>query len=146
MENHCVPITILLADDDEDDCLPAQAAFQGTGFRGELRVVGNGKKLLEYLRRQGAYINPEQAPRPDLILLELNTPQVDGREALMVIKSDPELKDIPVVILTTSQEQRDVDFCANAGACHFITKPIKFAEWVVAMAALIDVNLPRRCT
>jgi CheY-like chemotaxis protein len=133
VESHCAPITILMADDDEDDCLLAQAAFEDAGLTGELRVVENGIKLFEYLRRQGDYINPEQAPRPDLILFDLNMPRMDGREALKVIKSDPQLKEIPVVILTTSREQRDVDFCASAGACNFITKPVEFEEWVVAV-------------
>lgn len=146
MESLCTPITILMADDDEDDCLLAQTAFEDAGLTGELRVVVDGIKLLEYLRRQGDYINPEQAPRPDLILLDLNMPRMDGREALKVIKSDPQLKDIPVVILTTSKEQRDIDFCASAGACNFITKPIEFEEWVKTVTALVDVNLSRRCT
>jgi CheY-like chemotaxis protein len=135
-----------MADDEEDDCLLAQSAFEDTGLTGELRVVENGIKLLDYLRRQGVYANPEQAPRPDLILLDLNMPRMDGREALKIIKSDPQLKDIPVVILTTSKEQRDVDFCAGAGACNFITKPIEFEEWVATVTALADVNLYCRWT
>jgi len=146
VESHCAPITILMADDDEDDCLLAQAAFEYAGLTGELRLVENGKQLLEYLRRQGDYINPEQTPRPDLILLDLNMPRMDGREALKIIKSDPRLKDIPIVILTTSTEQRDIDFCAGAGACNFITKPVAFEEWVETVTALIDANLSRRCT
>ena len=146
MEKHCAPIIILMADDDEDDCLLAQAAFEDAGLAGGLRVVENGKKLLEYLRGQGDYINLELAPRPDLILLDLNMPRMDGREALIVIKSDPLLKDIPVVVLTTSKEQRDVDFCAGAGACNFITKPVEFEEWVATVTTLIKVNLSCRCT
>ena len=145
MEKHCAPIIILMADDDEDDCLLALTAFQDAGLRGELRFVENGKKLLEYLRGQGDYIDLEKAPLPDLILLDLNMPRMDGREALKIIKSDSRLKGIPVAILTTSKEQRDVDFCASFGACNFITKPVEFEEWVKTVTALADVNLSRRC-
>ena len=140
MESHCAPIIILMADDDEDDCLLAQAAFEDAALTGELRVVENGKKLLEYLRRQGEHANPDQAPRPDLILLDLNMPRMDGREALKVIKSAPLLKNIPVVIFTTSKEKRDVDFCMGAGVCDFITKPVEFEEWIETVTALASAN------
>jgi CheY-like chemotaxis protein len=71
---------------------------------------------------------------------------MDGSEALKLIKSDPQLKDIPIAILTTSKEQRDVDLCVSAGACNFITKPVEFEEWVETVIALVNVNLSRRCT
>lgn len=146
MENSSDPCIILMADDDEDDCLLAQTAFIDAGVSGELRFVENGKRLLEYLRRQGDYVTPEQAPRPTLILLDLNMPQMDGREALKAIKSDSQLKDIPVVILTTSKEKRDVNFCMGAGACNFITKPVEFEEWVSTVTALTSANPSCRCT
>lgn len=140
MENPSYPCIVLMADDDEDDCLLAQAAFEDAGITGELRFVENGKKLLEYLRLQGEYISPDRAPRPGLILLDLNMPQMDGRATLKIIKADPQLKNIPVVILTTSREQRDVDFCMGAGACDFITKPVEFEEWVATVTALASAN------
>ena len=76
----------------------------------------------------------------DLAVIDMNMPRMDGREVLRVIKSDPRLKDIPVVILTTSKEQRDIEFCASAGACNFITKPVEFEEWVTIITALADTH------
>ena len=95
-------VTILMADDDDDDRLMARDALAEGRAASDLRFVGDGEELLHYLRREGPYADPAAAPRPGLILLDLNMPKVDGREALAAIKGDPALRSIPVVILTTS--------------------------------------------
>lgn len=111
-----------MADDDQEDCLLAGLAFEQSEVEGEIRFVGDGQELLEYLRNGHS--------RPDLILLDLNMPRLDGRAALVKIKEDQLLRDIPVVILTTSRNEKDVKFCLNAGACEFKTKPVEISEWV----------------
>ncbi len=138
MEKHRLAPVILMADDDEDDCLLAKSALEEAGMAKELHIVGDGGELMEYLHRQGKFSDSEQYPHPDLILLDLNMPRKDGREALKEIKSDPALRKIPVVILTTSREKRDVDLCRNAGASSFITKPVMFDEWVKIARSLLD--------
>jgi len=130
VENHSVPCIILMADDDQEDCLLARIAFDEAAIEGEIRFVEDGKELMDYLQNGGRYSVQEQAPRPDLILLDLNMPRMDGRKALREIKSDQGLRDIPVVILTTSRNEKDVNFCLNAGACEFKTKPVEISEWV----------------
>ena len=120
---------ILMADDDEDDCLLLKSAFEDAGITKVLRFVEDGKELMDYLYRQGQYADPKQSPCPDLILLDLNMPMKDGREALREIKSDPELRSIPIVILTTSKEESDVRMTYETGAASFITKPLTFNEW-----------------
>lgn len=136
------PCTILMADDDEDDCLLASSAFEEAGMRVELRLVEDGRELMEYLRHQGVFSDPEHSPRPDLILLDLNMPKKDGREALVEIKSDPEFGGIPVVILTTSREERDIELCRKTGAASFISKPNDFGEWVKIVESLAGYLSP----
>ena len=133
-------LSVLMADDDEDDCLLARSAFEEANMPGKLLLVADGKELMEYLHREGSFSDPEQAPRPDLILLDLNMPRKDGREALKEIKADRELRHIPIVILTTSSERRDVELCQRAGAASFITKPNDFHEWVEIVKSLV-INL-----
>src|SRR5215216_4067682 len=101
-------MTILIADDDEDDRLMLRDAFGEARLGMDLRAVHDGVELLDYLNRRGRYTDPEQSPRPALILLDLNMPRMDGREALATIKQDPALRSIPVVILTTSKDEQDV--------------------------------------
>jgi len=129
--------SILMADDDEDDCFLAFSAFKEAEMAGELRLVADGRELMDYLHRQGSFSNPESHPLPDLILLDLNMPHKDGREALREIKSDPVLESIPIVILTTSSEERDIELCKKLGAASFITKPVDFGEWVKIMESLV---------
>ena len=97
------PITILLADDDHDDCLLTQEALQESRLSNDMRLVHDGEALLDYLFRRGPYAAAGTAPRPGVILLDLNMPRMDGREALEQIKADPTLRHIPVVVLTTSR-------------------------------------------
>jgi len=130
------PITILMADDDEDDRILTQDALEESRVRNTLYCVEDGVELLEYLRREGKYADPVTSPRPGLILLDLNMPRKDGREALKEIKADPELRNIPVVILTTSGQEEDKIKGYNLGAASFITKPVNFEGLVELMKAL----------
>ena len=130
------PITILMADDDEDDRLLTQDALRESRVLNELRCVNDGVELLDYLRRQGKFAEPGSAPRPGLILLDLNLPRMDGREALREIKQDPQLRSIPVVILTTSKQEEDMIRGYDLGAASYITKPVTFDGLVELMSTL----------
>lgn len=123
------PMTILIADDDSDDREMIKEAFQENRLLNDLRFVGDGVELMSYLRRTGSF-NHENAPRPGLILLDLNMPKMDGREALREIKNDPELRTIPVVVLTTSKAEEDVYRTYNLGVNSFVSKPVKFDSLV----------------
>jgi CheY-like chemotaxis protein len=130
------PIVILLADDDPDDCLLARDALSESRLANELHVVGDGEELLDYLHQRGAYAEPGQAPRPGLILLDLNMPRKDGREALREIKADPVLRCIPVVVLTTSKAEEDVYRTYDLGVNSYISKPVSFEGLVKVMKVL----------
>jgi two-component system response regulator len=119
-------MTILSAEDDPDDCLLVEDAFHESGQKGRLIFVGDGISLLQYLRREGDFAEPAAAPRPDLILLDLNMPRMDGRESLAKIKADPDLRSIPVVILTTSNAEEDIMKTYELGGAGYITKPASF--------------------
>ena len=123
---HVNPITILMADDDPDDRLMAQSAFEVSHLANDLRFVVDGQELMDYLLRRGKYADPALSPRPGLILLDLNMPRKDGREALAEIKADPDLQTIPVVVLTTSKAEEDIYRSYAVGASSFITKPVSF--------------------
>ena len=120
------PITVLMADDDEDDRLMARAAFERARLANALRFVGDGEELLDYLRRRGAWSDPATSPRPGLVLLDLNMPRKDGREALREMKADPDLRRIPVVVLTTSQAEEDILRSYDLGANSYVAKPVTF--------------------
>ena len=130
------PITILMADDDEDDRLLTQDALAESRVLNELHFVEDGVELLEYLERKGKFEDKNSSPRPGLILLDLNMPRMDGREALETIKSNPNLKGIPVVILTTSKQEEDMVKGYNLGAASYITKPVTFDGLVDLMKTL----------
>ena len=119
-------IVILMADDDEDDQLMARDAFETNRLHNVLYFIKDGIELMDYLRRQGNFSDPSTSPRPGLILLDLNMPLMDGREALKEIKSDPELRSIPVVVLTTSSAEEDIIKTYEYGVNSFITKPVTF--------------------
>ncbi|HXG48612.1 MAG TPA: response regulator [Methylomirabilota bacterium] len=129
------PTVILMAEDDPDDRLLARDALAECQMPNELHFVENGEELVEYLRGRGRYAEA-QMPRPGLILLDLNMPRKDGREALREIKEDPALRTIPVVVLTTSQADRDIDRIYELGANSFITKPASFEALVGIMKSL----------
>lgn len=126
-------ITILLAEDDPDDRLLTQTAMQENRLANDLRCVKDGQELLDYLRREGPYADPAASPRPGLILLDLNMPRKDGREVLAELKADPDLKRIPVVVLTTSRSEADILRSYDLGVSSFITKPVSFNNLVTAM-------------
>lgn len=130
------PIVILMADDDDDDRLLARDALNESQVSGDLHFVHNGEELLEYLTHRGKYAQADQAPRPGLILLDLNMPRKDGREALREIRADPELRRIPVVVLTTSKADTDVGAIYELGANSFISKPFQFEALVGVMKVL----------
>ncbi len=129
------PLTILVADDDEEDRLLTEEALAGAHLVNDLRFVVDGEDLMQYLRRSGPYAAAGAAPRPGIILLDLNMPRKDGREALAEIKSDPDLQRIPVVVLTTSKAEEDVLSTYELGVNSFITKPVTFAGLVDALQA-----------
>ena len=130
------PLIILMADDDRDDCALIKEAFVENKLETDLRFVENGEDLLDYLRHRSRYAESNLSPRPCLILLDLNMPIKDGREALKEIKSDPDLRRIPIVVLSTSGEERDVLLSYDLGACSFITKPVMFAHLVELVKSL----------
>jgi CheY-like chemotaxis protein len=136
MQDHGVPITILMADDDADDRLLTREALEDCRLANDLRFVEDGEELLDYLYRRGTYADPARSPRPGLILLDLNMPRKDGREALAVIKSDPRLRCIPVVVLTTSQAEEDIYRSYDLGVNSYITKPVTFESMVELMKTL----------
>lgn len=128
------PVTILMADDDEEDRELTRDALQDARLANEMRFVVDGQDLMDYLLRQGRYSDPGvDAPRPGIILLDLNMPKKDGREALAEIKSEEALRRIPVVVLTTSKDEEDVLRTYDLGVSSFITKPVTFAGLVKAM-------------
>lgn len=130
---HADPIVILLADDDEDDRMMTRKAFERHRLANDFHTVNDGEELLDFLRRRGTYKN---APRPGLILLDLNMPRKDGREALHEIKADPSLRTIPVVVLTTSSEEEDILRTYDLGANSYITKPVGFESLVKIVETL----------
>jgi len=136
-DKHKIPITILICDDDEDDRMLTQQALEDAHISNDLRFVEDGEQLLDYLHQRGEYAGETgAAPRPGLILLDLNMPKLDGREALQRIKGDPTLVDIPIVILTTSGLDADVIRSYRLGVNSFITKPVTFSGLVDAMNVL----------
>lgn len=142
------PVTILVADDDEDDRLMTRDALRDVRLHNDLRFVIDGVDLMDYLTRQGRHSDPADSPRPGLILLDLNMPRMDGREALAKIKDDPELRAIPVIVLTTSKAEEDIVRSYDLGVNSFITKPVTFLGLVDVMKVftrywLEIVELPR---
>ncbi len=130
------PVVILMAEDDPDDRLMISRALEDHRIVNSVHFVPDGEELLQYLRHEGKYGDPEAHPVPNLILLDLNMPKVDGREALEVIKSDPDLRSIPVVVLTTSRSEEDVARAYQAGANSFITKPVTFVGLAAVLRSL----------
>ncbi len=132
MNRAAMPITILMADDDADDRRLTQEAFEEGRLINDMRFVEHGEELIDYLRKQGKYAPPAEAPRPGLILLDLNMPRKDGRTVLKELKGDPELRQIPVVVLTTSKADEDIYKSYDLGVNSYIVKPVTFE-------ALVDI-------
>ena len=129
-------ITILIADDDVDDRMMIREALEESRLANDLRFVEDGEELMDYLRHQGKFTDLSDSPRPGIILLDLNMPKKDGREALKEIKSTPDLWSIPVIVLTTSKAEEDIYRTYDLGVNSFITKPVRFAALVEIMKAL----------
>jgi CheY-like chemotaxis protein len=129
------PIVILMADDDDDDFVLTEKALGESRLLNQLIRVRDGEELLDYLHRKGDY-NADNAPRPGVILLDLNMPRKDGREALKEIKSDDSLRNIPVVVFTTSKAEEDIYKTYQLGVNSFITKPVTFDNLTKVMRTL----------
>ena len=129
-------IVILIADDDAEDRMLVKDALEEGRLKNEIHFVENGEDLVEYLHNRGRFADKEKYPTPGLILLDLNMPKKDGREALKEIKSDPHLRLIPVVVLTTSKAEEDILRTYDLGVSSFITKPVTFTALVDVMKTL----------
>ncbi|WP_158851912.1 response regulator [Saccharothrix deserti] len=145
MSNPLNVIDVLLVEDDPGDALMTQEAFEHHKIRNQLHVVRDGVEALQFLRREEPY---EDAPRPGLILLDLNLPKMDGREVLAEIKADEALRPIPVVVLTTSEAEEDILRSYNLHANAYVTKPVDFDRFIEVVRQIDDffvtvVKLPR---
>jgi CheY-like chemotaxis protein len=127
---------ILLIEDSPEDYEAAVRAFNRSGLKNPIIRCEDGDSALDYLFRRGRWSDPQQAPRPGVILLDLNLPGTDGREVLQEIKRDEQLRQIPVVVLTTSTDERDVDACYQAGANSYVQKPVDLDGFIRAIERL----------
>ncbi|MBK7131111.1 MAG: response regulator [Crocinitomicaceae bacterium] len=143
-----ISIEILIADDDAEDRMLITDALYESRLKNNIQHVEDGEELIHYLKNEGKYSNKKQYPTPGIILLDLNMPKKDGREALKEIKSDARLSMIPVIVLTTSKAEEDIVRSYNLGVNSFITKPVSFTSMVEVMKTLNKywfeiVELPR---
>ena len=136
MEKYRKPIDILLAEDDEDDYLLISEALKESRLANKMHWVKDGEELMDYLHRRGNFADPERSPFPGIILLYLNMPRKDGREALKEIKTDPALRKIPIIILTTSKAEEDILRSYDLGVNSFIRKPVQFEDFVEMVKVL----------
>ena len=145
------PISILVADDDPDDRMMIQEAFTENRIANQIVFVEDGEQLMTYLRREGLFAEHKDKPYPGIILLDLNMPKKDGREALRELKADPDLCRIPIIVLTTSQAEEDIVRTYGLGVSSFITKPVSFEGLVEAVRVICQywiqiVALPPECS
>lgn len=129
---------ILLVEDSPEDFETTERAFRRSGLKNPIYRCADGDEALDFLHRRGRYADPDKAPRPGVILLDLNLPGTDGREVLSEIKNDPDLKQIPVIVLTTSKDERDVEVCYRCGANSYIQKPVDLDGFMKAIERLND--------
>jgi CheY-like chemotaxis protein len=139
---------ILLVEDSPEDYETTERAFRRAGLKNPIFRCADGDEALDFLHRRGRFTDPAKAPRPGVILLDLNLPGTDGREVLSEIKADPHLKQIPVIVLTTSRDDRDIEVCYRCGANSYIQKPVDIDGFMKAIERLNDywfevVILPR---
>src|SRR6201992_3752371 len=130
-----IPLDVLLVEDDEGDVLMTREAFDFYKIRNTLHVVTDGEQAMQFLRRTGPYAD---APRPGLILLDVNLPRLSGLEVLAQLKQDPELLDVPVVMLTTSQAEEDILRSYKLHANAYISKPVDFENFIAAIRQIHD--------
>lgn len=130
------PALILLAEDDPGDQELVRRALADSKFHNELRVVSDGREALDYLLQEGKYADPEAAPRPDLLLLDLNMPRMDGRKLLARIREDPKIRRIPAVVLTTSKRDEDVCEAYDLGVNSYIMKPVTMDGFMQVISKL----------
>lgn len=138
MDNKIDLLTILVADDDDDDRMMVEDAFRECGWRNPIQFVVDGEELMDYLHHRGQFSDDDAHPLPSLILLDLNMPRKDGREALRDIKADPALRHIPIVVMTTSRSPDDITRSYQSGANSFVSKPggyVALLELVQALAS-----------
>jgi two-component system, response regulator len=129
-------IEILLVEDNRNDAEMALRALKKNNLANNVLVVGDGEEALDYLYSRGKYVGNESSPRPKIILLDLKLPKVDGKEVLRKIKSDPEKKVIPVIVLTSSTEERDIFESYQLGVNSYIIKPVDFDKFVNSVREL----------
>ncbi len=139
---------ILLVEDSVEDAEATRRAFTRAGLRNPIHCCPDGDTALDYLHRRGAFADPAAAPRPGIVLLDLNLPGTDGREVLHEIKERPDLRQIPVIVLTTSLDEKDVEACYRMGANSYVQKPVDMDGFMRAIQRLKDywfevVVLPR---
>jgi CheY-like chemotaxis protein len=130
--------TILMVEDSDDDFFAAQRTFKKAGLNNPIRRCETGDEAADYLFRRGAFSDPALAPSPGIILLDLNLPGLDGRDVLRQVKADPSLRRIPVIILTTSNAEKDVEQCYDDGANSYVQKPVDIHGFVLAITRLKD--------
>jgi CheY-like chemotaxis protein len=136
MKHRGKQVVILMAEDDPDDRLLTEEALREAHLVNDLHFVYDGEELMDYLRNQGKFADQEENPRPGIILLDLNMPKKDGREALQEIKDDDSLRSIPVVVLTTSKAEEDILKSYDLGVSGYVTKPVTLQELIEVMKAL----------
>jgi CheY-like chemotaxis protein len=139
--SRCLPVTILIAEDDPDDRLLTREAFSESRPANRVDFVHDGEELLDYLNHRPPYDDAQRYPRPSLILLDLNMPRMDGREALRALKAEPRLRDIPVVMLSTSCDEEDIRRSYADGVNSFISKPASFNGLLDVVRSLGDYCL-----
>ncbi|MGB2769417.1 MAG: response regulator [Candidatus Zixiibacteriota bacterium] len=132
------PAVILLAEDDPGDQELTRRALEQSLIRNELYIVEDGEEALNYLLRRGKYQDPASSPKPDLMLLDLNMPKMDGKQLLEQMRADPNLRRIPVVALTTSKQENDIIRTYDLGANSYIVKPVDMDQFVNAIKVLKD--------
>ena len=130
--------TILIVEDSDDDYLATVRAFKKANLLNPVRRCTNGDQAIDYLLQRGEFSGPGQAPRPNIILLDLNLPGTDGKEVLRMIKADPNLQKIPVIVLTTSSAEQDIEQCYAAGANSYVQKPVDLVGFIQSVARLTD--------
>ena len=130
--------TILIVEDSDDDYMATVRAFKKANLVNPVRRCTNGDQALDYLLQRGEFSGPDKAPRPSIIMLDLNLPGTDGKEVLRIIKAEPKLQKIPVVVLTTSNAEQDIEQCYAAGANSYVQKPVDLVGFIQSIARLTD--------